>query len=122
MASTVAACLARMPAFRVVARSTLVVSRIRFVVAATAAYIVSGSKLWYATRSSVPSELNGPASARSAQSRRKAGVAPLSHIGRRWGSDTSSRVARYGPSGANVSALLPLTHCPPRSSWKLRSE
>jgi hypothetical protein len=37
-------------------------------------------------------------------------------------SGTSSRVARNGPSGANVSALLPFTHWPPRSSWKLRYE
>ena len=38
------------------------------------------------------------------------------------GSGTSSGVTSQGPTGPNPSQDLPLTHCPPRSIWKLRSE
>src|SRR5258705_293931 len=46
-------------------------------------------------------------------------IAPftVSHMPSACGSAISSRVARKGPIGANVSALLPFPHCPPRSSW-----
>jgi hypothetical protein len=46
----------------------------------------------------------------------------VSHMPRAWGCGISSGVARNGPSGAKVSALLPFDHWPPCSSWKLRSE
>ena len=37
-------------------------------------------------------------------------------------SPASSGVTSHGPSGLNVANDLPLTHCPPRSFWKCRSE
>src|SRR4051794_34850616 len=39
-----------------------------------------------------------------------------SHMSRSCTSPTSSLVTRYGPTGPKVSKLLPLSHCPPRSS------
>lgn len=44
-----------------------------------------------------------------------------SHMSRARTSSISSVVASHGPAGLNVSADLPLAHCPPRSSWKERS-
>ena len=46
-----------------------------------------------------------------------------SHRGRFCGSGVSSFVTIHGPSGANVSQLLPLVHClPGRSIWNSRSD
>jgi hypothetical protein len=45
-----------------------------------------------------------------------------SHMPIVCGSGTSSVVTSHGPSGLNVSHDLPLSHCPPRSSWNSRSD
>src|SRR3954468_22258248 len=44
-----------------------------------------------------------------------------SHMSRPRTSSISSGVTSHGPAGLNVSADLPLTHCPPRSVWEARS-
>src|SRR5690606_23824133 len=51
-------------------------------------------------------------------------TAPLTRhsMWRSPGSGTSSGVTSHGPKGENVSADLPLVHCPDRSSWCDRSE
>ncbi len=46
----------------------------------------------------------------------------LSVIRNLGASVSSALVVGHGPSGLNMSQLLPLLHCPPRSRWNSRSE